>query len=494
MNTGTKIRIFGRLLDSLDAPVWVIGADGNLVYLSAGVATWLDRDVQPMVGRRCVAGATVSDDPLDRIAASLSPPPGLAQRGTASLRVQIPAIDGTPRRDPIEVRFVRIGHGKDAITIAVAGSFDDRGTDGEWKDAVELRQRLDRWRKHHASLTTIATAGVSKSAKRLRRRLQVAAATRTDIGFFGPPGCASELIATRIHQLAAPGEPIVTVDGSLMDPELLDATLMPLIDRLSDSSSAVSTALVRHLDEMPLDAQLRLSDLHSTYGGRLRLLALCGVRPATLPDDHDPISIDPLAIDASHQRGLCDALIEILSSLSVPMEPLSDRVDDIPLLATALLDNRRAAGDGSAERISRAALDALVIYPWPGNFDELDAAIRHAVRATTGSSIAPEHLPLAIRSYRPGGASAVAKSTAVSLDDAVFRYEMRLINEAVDAADGNRAEASRRLGISRSRLLRKLDEAEQRSAGDQSSKVRSSPERSSDTSTAKSPGKRPPKS
>ena len=70
-----------------------------------------------------------------------------------------------------------------------------------------------------------------------------------------------------------------------------------------------------------------------------------------------------------------------------------------------------------------------------------------------------EHLPLAIRSYRSGDNPASQKLRRVSLDDAVARFEMRLIDEAIEATGGNRAEAARRLGISRARLLRKIDEA-----------------------------------
>ena len=52
----------------------------------------------------------------------------------------------------------------------------------------------------------------------------------------------------------------------------------------------------------------------------------------------------------------------------------------------------------------------------------------------------------------------MSRTQPVSLDDAVERYELRLIHEALEAAGGNRAEAARRLGISRARLLRKIDE------------------------------------
>ncbi len=295
----------------------------------------------------------------------------------------------------------------------------------------------------------------------MRRRFRVAASTRVDVGLFGPVGCGNEVVAQRIHQLSAPGESLVVVDGPLMDPELLDASMMPVLHQLTDSTEARASALVKGLDEMPMEAQQRLHSLLDTFAGRLRLLALCGPRPKTLADSSEQAdAADILGLHDEVPRGICAGLIEILSSLSLVCHALADRVEDIPLMATAMLDSRHAAGEGTAERLSRAALDALVIYPWPGNVDELDESIRHAVRTAPGSSIGVEHLPLAVRSYRPGERSGVAKAI-MPLDVAIQRYQRRLIHEALEAVDGNRAEAARQLGISRTRLLRKLEEADQ---------------------------------
>jgi DNA-binding NtrC family response regulator len=149
-----------------------------------------------------------------------------------------------------------------------------------------------------------------------------------------------------------------------------------------------------------------------------------------------------------------------LDVLSISIDSLASRVEDIALIASAMVDSRHAMGVGTAERLNRAALDQLVLYPWPSNLDELDSAMRHAVAACTGPAIAPEHLPLAIRSYRPGEPVVPIEPIEPDLDRAVERYELRLINAAIEAAAGNRSEAARKLGISRTRLLRKLGESE----------------------------------
>jgi DNA-binding NtrC family response regulator len=212
------------------------------------------------------------------------------------------------------------------------------------------------------------------------------------------------------------------------------------------------------LDEMPFEAQQRLASLLDTFSGRLRLLAMCGSQLLELNAPTDDVVNETLSLDEESARGLCPQLINVISSLTIVNRELAARVEDVPLMATAMLDARQAAGEGPAERISRAALDALVVYPWPRNHEELEDAIRHAIRTATGNIIAVDHLPLAIRSYQPGAPLQHAKHTKLSLDDALQRYELRLILETLEAAEGNRAEAARRLGISRARLIRRLDE------------------------------------
>ncbi|TWT81760.1 Transcriptional regulatory protein ZraR [Planctomycetes bacterium CA13] len=476
MTAGTKIRNLMRLFDASDAPVWAIGPDGKLVYLSAATAVWLGIDVETLLDRRAVAGSPVSDDPMDQLAATLSAPPGLLARGTASLRVQphLPSKSGSPavhRIESLDVRFVRIGQNESTIVFAIGGDFDDRTTNEDLTDAALIRQQLDTWRKRHSSIATIATVGTSLASRRTRSRLQVAASVRSHLGFFGPTGSASESIARHIHHANADREPLVMVDGPLMDPELLDASIVSAINQLTDSPDALATVIVRELDDMPIDAQRHLVHLVDLFDDRFRVIGLCCDKPTILNEAlieerelPHKLSIETDAVP----RQLISDLVEMVGALTITLEPLASRVKDIPLLASAILDARRAAGEGRAERIGRAAMDSLVVYPWPSNFDELDAAIRHAIRIAPGDSIGPEHLPLAIRSYHPHAKPQSEKVTTISLDKKLEAYEMKMIESALEATDGNRAAAARALGITRSRLIRRI-EAELKSKDEKSS-------------------------
>ena len=482
MTSATSIRPLARLLEAADAIVWVINPVGRLAYVSASAGDWLGVEPTELLDRQAIAGADVSGDWQDQVAAALSAPPGLNERGTASLNITPPNLFSTslfatsasaaaakspvPKIPTMDVRFVRLGEGDTKFTLAIAGVFDDRVIDTEWGDALQLRQKLDRWRRQNQTMQTIVLAGSSTAVKRLRHRLKVASLARTDALLIGPRGCAGETIAASLHHVSARGEPLAIVDGSLMDTELLDATLSPLIAKLDGSRDAKGTAIVRGLDRTPVEAQQRLSQLHASYDGRLRLLTTARHAGQWQPSDHElagddalppKIDLDP-AWQLAGSVGITSKLVDLFCGMTMRVPPLTDRVEDIPILATALIEHGRATRECSAERLNRAAIDALIVYPWPNDFRELEQTINAAARVAPGSVVGAEHLPLAVRSYRPGDPVAQAKTSIMHLDDAVKRFETKLIDAAVEATGGNRAEAARRLGISRARLLRKLDE------------------------------------
>ena len=189
----------------------------------------------------------------------------------------------------------------------------------------------------------------------------------------------------------------------------------------------------------------------------MRLIAIAsGSAEVSKTAAAEPKSEIDVLLDESPPVGITPPLADHLCGLTIRLIPLADRVADLPMIATAMLDRRRAGGDGLADRFARAALDAMVIYPWPDNFRELDQAIRHAMRSCPGQVIGLEHLPLAIRSYRPNE-SVPKQQQTIDLDQVVAQFESDLIRQALESSEGNRAEAARKLNISRARLLRKLE-------------------------------------
>ncbi|WP_372896296.1 helix-turn-helix domain-containing protein [Stieleria sp.] len=458
MANSTKIRPLGRLIDKANSPFWVIGPDGRLVFLSAAVGDWLTVEPESLIGRRCLAGTSITDDPLDFLAASLAPPPGILKSGTASLLIQ-PTFPGAKSRRiaALDTRFVRLGQGDESITLAVAGSFQDHLADPVIDAAVVLRRQLDSWRRRHETIAQGVSVGNSRLAQRLGKQIRLAGTVRSDVLIVSPPGCFAESIAASVHQCSAAGEPIATIDGPLMDAELLDASLAAVIAHLADSETSRATAILKGIDQTPLEAQLRLVEHLRESNDRLRLIAIASDSAVVSSGaDTEPNPDLDVFLEASLPVGITPPLADHLCGLTIRLHPLADRIADLPMIATAMLDRRRAGGDGLADRFARAALDAMVIYPWPDNFRELDQAIRHAMRSCPGQVIGLEHLPLAIRSYRPNE-SVPKQQQTIDLDQVVAQFESDLIREALESSAGNRAEAARKLNISRARLLRKLE-------------------------------------
>jgi DNA-binding NtrC family response regulator len=135
-----------------------------------------------------------------------------------------------------------------------------------------------------------------------------------------------------------------------------------------------------------------------------------------------------------------------LKVATVVLPPLRDRGDDVMLLARRFLPGWRPG-----LRLSNEAREMLLRHDWPGNVRELRNVLEAAAALCDGDVIQPEHLDLPAL----GGARRAAANYHLEVD-AVRR---RLLEEALAASGGRRAEAARRLGLSRqalSYLLRQL--------------------------------------
>ena len=437
------LRNLGRLFDQAGEAVWVIGKDHRLIYVNDSLANWVGLATAELIGHLCHP-AVERMAAVDNVAASLASPVGL-EPGEA----RVVAVD-PPGAESRWVRFTKHGGSANAFVLAISGAVGDRLGPADTVEPSTLRQRLEPWRRQQVALGLVVAAGSSWHSARLRTQIRLAASTRHHFAILGPRGCGGEIVARRIHASAArpgiPPDPILLVETPLMDSELLEATLSPAAAHLSGGERTGVTLILRGVDESPHDVQDRIVDFaERTHGG----LADDAVRLVGLVSTSPPIG--------EGDRGLTAKMSLALGTFELAIPALASRVEDIPLIATALVESRHAAGNCVADRIGRAALDRLMLYPWPDNFDELDAAIRHACGVCRSSAIGPDDLPLAIRSYRNLGTARPAVLSKTNLDEAMREFELERIRGAIESAGGNRSEAARNLGISRARLIRRLE-------------------------------------
>jgi DNA-binding NtrC family response regulator len=136
--------------------------------------------------------------------------------------------------------------------------------------------------------------------------------------------------------------------------------------------------------------------------------------------------------------------------IPVHLPPLRDRPVDILPLARHFL-----ASAGSAARLLNAGAERkLLAHAWPGNVRELKNAMERVQALARGALVTEDDL-----AFLETLAAAPAFNHALldlPLPEAVERLERAAIERALAASSGNRAEAARRLGISRQSLYTKL--------------------------------------
>jgi DNA-binding NtrC family response regulator len=112
---------------------------------------------------------------------------------------------------------------------------------------------------------------------------------------------------------------------------------------------------------------------------------------------------------------------------------------------------------GRRLELSASALEWLERQEWPGNVRQLEHAVERAAVLSDATVLEPSHFAQD-RAPDPPALAADAGSDAQTLGDAVARVERAVIARALAAAQGNRREAARRLGVSVRTLFYKLRE------------------------------------
>jgi len=165
-------------------------------------------------------------------------------------------------------------------------------------------------------------------------------------------------------------------------------------------------------------------------------------------------------------------LFHRIECLTLHLPPLRERGNDVVLLARYFLHELSESRDGPTLCLTAAAVRALREYAWPGNVRELRNALHRAVAHSPTHNLGPGALGLGgeppaarVNGRRArngngsnGGAARVTPEGTVEIDFATvaqvdFEAIRRdLIRQAMESADGNQAEAARKLGMTRNAI------------------------------------------
>lgn len=180
----------------------------------------------------------------------------------------------------------------------------------------------------------------------------------------------------------------------------------------------------------------------------------------------NPIDLDLQVICCSNrdlyemtEKGLFrEDLLYRINVMVIHVPPLRERLEDLPILCDSMIDKYVKRYKLTVTGISEGAIDYLSSYYWPGNIRELEHVIARACVVTDHCILNEDDYSFMdqkidsfknksakTQSFGPGKLS---RHRAAAEKDAVIA--------AINDADGNKTEAARMLGISRSALYYKI--------------------------------------
>nr|WP_295835930.1 sigma 54-interacting transcriptional regulator [uncultured Azospirillum sp.] len=303
--------------------------------------------------------------------------------------------------------------------------------------------------------------GFSQPMLQVKRLVRRAGQIRSAVLLLGETGTGKELVAQSIHATSDRAHrPFVAVNTAAIPENLLEAEFFGVAPGAYTGAARQprpgkfqlahgGTLFLDEIGDMPLPLQAKL----------LRALQEREVEPL---GSNQIIKVD-VRIIAATSRPLAEMvrsgafrsdLYYRLNVFPIQLPALRDRKDDLEILAPLFSEKIAISLDQPMREFTPAALDALRQHDWPGNVRELANVIEQVYVRTEGERIRAEDFAdiLPSATIQPPAPPDRKQSLAAAMDE----LERALILEALEDCRGNKLEAARRLGLSRTNLYAKL--------------------------------------
>jgi transcriptional regulator with GAF, ATPase, and Fis domain len=284
----------------------------------------------------------------------------------------------------------------------------------------------------------------------------------------GESGTGKELAAAAIHAASPRRErPFVRVNCAAIPRDLVESEMF------GHERGAFTGATDRRVGRFELahTGTLFMDEVGDLGAeAQAKLLRAIEAREIERVGGGHPIRID-VRIVAATNKDLARAVGEgafredlffRLNVLPIHLPPLRERPDDVPLLVRHFSALHRTRTGRPAVQWTDDALQVMVRHRWPGNVRELANIVERLGILHAGEQVTAVHVQqvLAVdRGTAPEGMPTVLPDPSdlgSSLNDALDAYERTLIVRALAVAQGNVAEAARRLQTDRPNLYRRM--------------------------------------
>ena len=304
--------------------------------------------------------------------------------------------------------------------------------------------------------------GRSKAMIRLFETMAQVAESEATVLITGESGTGKELIAGAIHvNSPRKNNPYVKLNCAAITETLLESELFGHekgaftgADRQKEGKFRQAHSGTIFLDEV--------SEMSPSM--QVKLLRVLQEREITRVGGEQTLKIDVRVIAASNKELLEEVragrfredLYYRLNVVNLTVPPLRDRAEDIVLLVHRFLERFKKKNNKRIKGLTPQAMDALLRYQWPGNVRELMNVIESAVVLSRSEYITKQELPATVSNVSNFIGQHSPTPAVAPGDLPLDEVEKKTILQTLKAADNNKSETARRLGITRKTLHKKL--------------------------------------
>lgn len=444
--TARRRNLLDQILVSSESCLCIVDARQRIRFFSPGMEAWTGWTSDQIEGLSCSSLAADKTTPADLVAAAFNPTAAAWKGQLQFWHGVLPTADGAVVKSAFcSVPLCNESGQVERVLIVRSEGFGPTHEQPDQSVSQRLHAEVAALRadfRHRFDWDSFIGADASMAMAR-----QLAELLRNNSCHFnvaGASGTGRRHLAQCIHVGGHDSElSVVPLACDLLSTEALYDALREL-SRMSAVHAGAhehpGMLLLIDVDRMPREVQQWLLD-QSMQSVAVRMASTSRVPLQDVVDD----------------GWMLPEFRRLIAPVEICLPSLHTRGDDVLLLAHEFVQHNRKLNSATASELSAEVVAELLAYHWPGNVRELQQVMHSACEACTGDVIETAHLPFAFRAGME--AQAIDPGTAQpsqSLDELLQSAERRIVEATLGACGGNKAEAARRLGLTRPSFYRRL--------------------------------------
>ncbi|WP_339771134.1 nitrogen regulation protein NR(I) [uncultured Paraglaciecola sp.] len=410
--------------------------------------------------------------------------------------IRMPQMDGMELLEEVHKRYPSIpviimtAHSDldSAVNAYQSGAFEYLPKPFDIEEAVGLVRRAlthvrEQAKSNHRPALATATEIIGEAPAMQEVFRAIGRLSRSSISVLinGQSGTGKELVAQALHRHSPRAkQTFIALNMAAIPADLIESELFghekgaftgaqnARQGRFEQADGG--TLFLDEIGDMPLDVQTRL--LRVLADGQFYRVG-----------GHNPVTVDVRIIAATHQnleQRVADGkfredLFHRLNVIRIHIPRLTERKEDVPLLAAHFLQKAGIELGVEVKSLSKETKKILMQLPWPGNVRQLENVCRWLTVMASGQEVLPHDLPPEIHQLplskdqheASGDWQTLLASWADEqlqsgrnniLDEAMLVFERVLLERALFHTHGHKQDAAKRLGWGRNTLTRKLKE------------------------------------